>query len=141
MKPIRCWEMVLCISFLFALLACEGGTYNVILAVDSKDYRPGMTWDEIRERGFKMTFNMRVYDSNQRPIALYRYNHDDGCMMRLNETEIHISTPIIIEKKYENFLLSVLAQGKEVSRVHVTISDLKAVKGGPRAYVVPLTYP
>jgi hypothetical protein len=67
--------------------------------------------------------------------------HESLGVIPLDEVEIHISTPIIIEKKYETIVLSVLDHGNIVSNVSVVINDLKSVKGGPTAYVVPLNLP
>jgi hypothetical protein len=59
----------------------------------------------------------------------------------LDEAEIHISTPIIIEKKYEKISLSVFDHGNEVAKVRVLIDELRPVKGEPTAYVIPLNLP
>ena len=123
---------------LLCLSGCVGdGKYQVLLPVDTEDYRPQMTWDQIRETGFKKPYTVRVLDAEGRVLRLYRFNHDDGSIMPLDETEVHISTPIIIEKKYVTVYLSVLDRGKEVRRVRILTSDLKGIKGGPGAYAVP----
>ena len=126
---------------LLSLVGCDDGKYNVILAVDSREYRPGMTWDEIRESGFKKPYSVQVFDANEHPVPLYRYNHDDGRITPLDKIEIHISTPLIIEKKYDTLSLSVFDHGNEVTKIRVVIRDLKAAKGGPKAYVTPVELP
>jgi hypothetical protein len=61
---------------LFALTGCDEGKYYVILAIDAKEYRPTMTWEEIREIGFKRKHHtMRVSDAEGHGIPLYRYMH------------------------------------------------------------------
>jgi len=134
-------KVVLMLS-LFTLTGCEEGKYNVILAIDAKEYRSTMTWEGIRETGFKKKhYTMRIFDADGHPIPLYRFMHESRGVMPLDETEIHISTPIIIEKKYGIIFLSVLDHDSEVTKIRVVIDELKSVKGGPTAYFVPLNLP
>jgi hypothetical protein len=127
---------------MFTLAGCDAGKYNVILAIDAKEYRSAMSWEEIREAGFKKKHHtMRIFDADGKAIPLFRFMHESLGVMPLDEAEIHISTPIIIEKKYETIVLSVLDHGNVVSSVRVVINDLKSVKSGPTAYAVPLNIP
>ena len=132
---------VISMLLLFSFMGCAMEEYNVILVIDAKDYCPQMTWKEIRDNSDKKPYNLRVMDMDGHAIRLYRFMHESRSIMPLDETEVHISTPIIIEKKYETFWMSVLDQGKEVRNVRVLVRDLKAVKGGRKAYVRPVELP
>ena len=132
---------VVFMTFLVASAGCDYTRYNVILAVDSKEYRAAMTWDEIRESGFKKPYTMVVLDNNGLPVPLFRYNHDDGSIMPMETAEIHFSTPIITNKKFDAIFVSVLDHGKEVKKVRVVIRDLQSTKGDPKSYVTPVTVP
>jgi hypothetical protein len=126
---------------LFSIIVGCAAEYNVMLVVGASEYRPAMTWDEIRETGIKKPYTMRVFDADGHPVHLNRYNHDDGSIMPLAEMEIHISTPIIVDKKYETVSLVVLDHGKEVTKTRVAIKELKPVKGGPKASVIRVELP
>jgi len=130
------------ILFLLALVGCHEGEYNVILAIDSKGYHPTMTWTEIREIGFlKKHHTMRISDAEGHPIPLFKFIHEDQGVRPRDETEIHISTPIIVEKKYGSIVVAVFDHGKEVTKVRLVIGELKPVRDEPTAYVAPLNLP
>ena len=130
-----------CALCLIALIGCDAGRYNVILAVDAKEYHPTMTWAEIRESGFKKSLGMRVFDANGHPVPLFRFMHESRNIMPLDETEIHFSTPIIVEKKYARISVVVLDREQTITNAHVTIRTLNSVSGGPKAYAAPIEIP
>lgn len=133
--------MKLLLIFLSALflVGCEADRYTVILAVDAKNYRPSMKWDEIREATFSQPYAMHISDADGHPIPLFRFMHESRGLMPLDEDPIHISTPIIVEKKYTNFVLTISQQhGKELKKLRVDVHTLNPVQGGPTARALPL---
>jgi hypothetical protein len=131
---------------LLATLICGGcsSNYNVMLAIDSKEYKPDMTWVEVREVGYRPVYRhctLKVVDNDGRAVPLYRYAHEENRIIPLDEAEIHISTPIIVDKKYTNIFLEVFNNGVQLSKVSVVISNLKWIKGKDKALVVPLDLP
>jgi hypothetical protein len=128
---------VLFVCSLMCLTSCvDDRRYHVFLVVDAKNYRPEMTWDEIRERGFKMPDTVRVFDSKGNSIQLFRFNHDDGGITPLDSNEVHISTPLIIEKKNDIVDLLLLSHGQLKAKTRVMMRDLKSVKGVPNGSVI-----
>ena len=132
MKPI--------LTLLFAGLfcSCEIDRHNVILAVAAKDYRAKMKWVDIREAEFNEPYTMHVMDTTGHPIPLFRYMHDSRQLMPLDEDPIHISTPIIVDKKYSTFILAISDHTKERKRVRVDVDALNVVPDGPAARVLPI---
>jgi hypothetical protein len=131
---------VLFMLSLFTLAGCDAGKYNVILAIDAQKYRPQLTWSEIRQSSDQEPYTLRVFDADGRAVPLYQFIHEARGIMPLGEAVIHISTPIIVEKKYGSIFLSVLDHDKEVTKIRVIIGDLKLVKDEP-AYVIPIQLP
>ena len=133
--------ILLTLSVLSVTGCADHGKYRVMLVASAGEYRTGMTWDQIREGAFNKRYTVRVSDATGHSVPLYRYSHDDGKIVPLDESEIHISTPIIIGRDYETVWLSVLKHGVEIAKVPVAIRDLKRLKGGPERYVIPVELP
>src|SRR5882672_7620607 len=114
---------VFSVLLLLSLFGCEARNYHVMLAVDAREYRPTMTWDEIRNSTDKKPYGIRLFDVDGHAVPLYRFMHESPGIMPLDETRIHINTPIIIEKKYDTVYLSVFAHGSsnELTRIRVVI--------------------
>jgi len=130
---------VILISLMMLLTGCaDDGKYHVLLIADAKNYRATMTWEEIRESGFKMPYTIRVFDVQGISVKLFRHNHDDGTIMPLDASEIHISTPIIIDKNIDRIDISVLDHGKEKFRTRVVLRELKVVGGERKAFIIAI---
>lgn len=122
-----------------SLCGCEIDRYTVILAVDAKDYRPSMKWNEIRKTSDSQPYAMHISDAEGRAIPLFRFMHESRSLMPLEEDLIHISTPIIVKKEYATFFLTISEpHGKELKKLRVDVRTLNAVRGGPTARAFPV---
>jgi len=137
----RMASILVLLSLLFGACGANQWKYNVLLVVSTNEFQPKMTWWEIRELGLKKDQTMRVLDTDGHPVPLFRFMHSSERIIPLDETEIHISTPIIVEKKYKAVLLSVLDNNQEITRVRVEINRLKPIKDEPKRFVVPIEIP
>lgn len=127
--------------FLLVATGCDSKGYNVMLATDSKEFREGMTWEELREANFKKPYSLRVVTVDGISVPLFRFNHDDGSIDSLEEDKIHLSMPIITKKSFDYFTLVVYQQSNELKRVNIVVGDLAIIKEHRKAYVIPLSLP
>jgi hypothetical protein len=133
--------MKLLLILLSALLlcGCESDRHTVILVIDAKDYHPSMKWDEIRKASYSQPYTMHISGADGHPIPLFRFMHESRSLMPLDEDPIHISTPIIVEKKYATFFLTISEHhGKELKKLPIDVRTLNVVRGGPTARVFPV---
>jgi hypothetical protein len=128
------------IAMTLFLEGCSNG-YHVLLAIDSKKYNPNLTWQDIRDIGYDPAYRyytLKIFDNNGHAIQLYRYAHEENRIIPLDETEIHISTPIIIDRTNQIILLEVFDHGNKLLQTSVSVNTLKSAKGGDKVLVVPL---
>jgi hypothetical protein len=136
----------LAVASLAAVLVLVAGCsnrskYQVLLATDARTYQPQMSWDQIRESGYPLPYTLRVFDSQKRSVPLFRYKNPELTIMPLDDTLIHISTPIIIEKKYTSIYVSVLDHETEVTNIQVNTELLTTIPGDERARALPIPLP
>jgi hypothetical protein len=132
---------------LLLLSGCDDPRYTIILAIDAKDYRSGMTWSDVRDAGFresdpypderpKKPFVMLITDVDGKPIPLFRFEHESNEKGRLDENPIHLSTPIIIERKQTELVVLVTGHGREPLRIHVDSHKLPKIVDDPSFYLL-----
>jgi hypothetical protein len=143
MKGARLKIVAAIVVIVFGLgMGCSNeNLFNILLVADKSKIRPDITWSEVRNYNSALNYGVRISDTNGFHVALFRFNHDDSSIIPLEDTYIHVSTPIIIEKKYKSVVIHLTDRsGAEISNFRVVISELKILHDDRAAFLIPIDF-